>query len=755
MIENSNRQTEVQSHSGSQKTLKRFNPEEIKINLKKLFFNYGQYIQKESNFFITIQSINKLLKLCGITDSGLVRTQDIDILFHKVDNKTKKLDQKQFIDFFVLLCERMASDIFSKSKKLAIEAVYRDYIYPLCKSIDTRKISNEEFNSGFFLFKAIEDLLIEFQISDFHFIIINDIINTLFEIYKTYFHYENNNYNEISKIVDGSLENLMEFARDFEIVPYNVSLNQLVVYYNIITSRLLDQTDVSKTMNNSFINSGYKPQGSNEQESKEEVNTKNQETEKIKNKSNETFQSDGIKNEENENIPKLKNFLDFPLDKINTGKVFKFLNFLELVIHLSEISFQRLSYSQFSNMNQIEKFLVFLEKLQSSNGFQNFERKTNKPHSMTSTLVPNKSTLIKIDPNIVERKFGNPEVLLLKEKGKEIKEIHKKSNEESFDIAQLMSINEENLAMLEMKLPLIKDIFISYTGYSDKLSFMKLNFSAYLKFLKDSKLVQGSKEAEKIRTLNEKEGINTLDTNKKNISYRKSIFEFSNTQKGKLTITDATLIFQSLTGPKNTKKEYTKDELLNKDSIDVRLKDSNNSCVIDRKTNLKTQSSGNRLDFFLFIKSFEMLAMKFYPNSKLNYAFKQFLLIDMKGVLDNRRNISVLYSQEMLHTIKALKDEKIVAIIQSLHDVMLPLYQNYCDNAGYMNFEMIFNFYKDFEIFPEIVNLIQLKNIFFVLSESMCSNSKEQEKSENGQGKRNLLKNEYIFRIYSIFCYVL
>ena len=98
----------------------------------------------------------------------------------------------------------------------------------------------------------------------------------------------------------------------------------------------------------------------------------------------------------------------------------------------------------------------------------------------------------------------------------------------------------------------------------------------------------------------------------------------------------------------------------------------------------------------------------------------------------------------MLHTIKALKDEKIVAIIQSLHDVMLPLYQNYCDNAGYMNFEMIFNFYKDFEIFPEIVNLIQLKNIFFVLSESMCSNSKEQEKSENGQGKRNLLKNEYI-----------
>jgi hypothetical protein len=337
-----------------------------------------------------------------------------------------------------------------------------------------------------------------------------------------------------------------------------------------------------------------------------------------------------------------------------------------------------------------------------------------------------------IDPKIVENfKFGDPEVHLLKEKAKEIKEIHKKGSDEFYNIRKVMSINDENLEILESKLSLLKDIFISYTGFSDKLSFMKLNYSAFLKFLKDSNLVENSKEANVLRDKYGKSSIKTISSSPvKNYSYRKSIMNFSNTKKGKLTETDASLIFQALTGPKNKHVDYSKDELLNKDSIDMNIKKSTlQGMVIDRKTQVKKSSNINRLDFFLFIKSFEMLAMKFYPNSKLNYAFKEFLYVDMKGILDNRKNVSVLYSQEMIHAIKALKQDSIVAIIQMLHDVMLPMFQNYCDNSGYMSFEQMFTFYKDFNIFPEIINLIQLKNIFFVLSESLANDAKQQQQS--------------------------
>ena len=38
---------------------------------------------------------------------------------------------------------------------------------------------------------------------------------------------------------------------------------------------------------------------------------------------------------------------------------------------------------------------------------------------------------------------------------------------------------------------------------------------------------------------------------------------------------------------------------------------------------------------------------------------------------------------------------------------------------GLICFEQFFEFYKDFSIFPDIVNMNQIKNIFFMLSETL------------------------------------
>lgn len=764
------------SNDNLDNTTSRINPEEIKSNLLKLFFNFGNFVVKENKFFISFQNTLKILRNTNILNSGLIKLPDIDILLKKINSKIPRFDNKQFLDFFVLLSEQIAKKLFDKSRKIAIEAVYRDFILPYILEINERSVSAEEINSGNFIYKAIEDFLVDYQICDFHCLIISDIYSTLFEIYKVYFHYEDNNYTDVSKIIERSLENLICFCKEFEIVPYSVSYNQLVVYYNLIIKNNLErikEENINSSCSNKNNNSGknnnlhinnnmiVKDYDVNlhgiDQKSNLNTNNNNDHDDRIIEKTSpdqselnnykeeqitSNFQNN-ITNNYRNNVNSIKHMLlnsnllnSNNKDKLQFGKVFSFPIFLEMLIHISELAFLRLVYSSYSDMNAVERFLVFLEKLQSSKGFVNFERKTSKPHTLSSTLIPSKKTLIKIDPSIIDEfKFGNPEIHLLKEKGKAIKEIHQNSNELT-SIKEVMSeLNEENLNLLETKLGLLKDIFISYTGYSDKLSFMKINYTAFIKFLKDSKLVGSSKDANEIRDEYNKSTIKTISNSpKKNANYRQSLINFADTRKGKLTETDASLIFQQLTGPKNKHSDYNENEMLNKTNIDMKIKDSQiQNIMIDRKTQVKNKQCIGRLDFFLFIKSFEMISLKFYPNSKLNYAFKHFLLVDMKSILENRKNVSVLYSKQMVFAIKALKEERIVSIIQMLHDVLLPMYQNYCDNAGYMSFELLFDFYKDFDIFPEIVNLIQLKNIFFVLSESLVNDMKEEGKNNNSK----------------------
>lgn len=49
--------------------------------------------------------------------------------------------------------------------------------------------------------------------------------------------------------------------------------------------------------------------------------------------------------------------------------------------------------------------------------------------------------------------------------------------------------------------------------------------------------------------------------------------------------------------------------------------------------------------------------------------------------------------------------------------LIYPHYLNYCDQYELIDFELYTQFFRDFDIFPNVVNLIQLKLIFFTLQE--------------------------------------
>lgn len=57
------------------------------------------------------------------------------------------------------------------------------------------------------------------------------------------------------------------------------------------------------------------------------------------------------------------------------------------------------------------------------------------------------------------------------------------------------------------------------------------------------------------------------------------------------------------------------------------------------------------------------------------------------------------------------------SFILELESPMSTFYTHYSNSRSLMSFDQFFDFYKDFSLFPDIVNLITLKKIFFTLAE--------------------------------------
>jgi len=56
-------------------------------------------------------------------------------------------------------------------------------------------------------------------------------------------------------------------------------------------------------------------------------------------------------------------------------------------------------------------------------------------------------------------------------------------------------------------------------------------------------------------------------------------------------------------------------------------------------------------------------------------------------------------------------------LLRNLVSIIYPHFANYCDNNELIDYSGVYKFYKDFEIFPDLINLIQLKTIYFSLHE--------------------------------------
>ena len=106
-----------------------------------------------------------------------------------------------------------------------------------------------------------------------------------------------------------------------------------------------------------------------------------------------------------------------------------------------------------------------------------------------------------------------------------------------------------------------------------------------------------------------------------------------------------------------------------------------------------------------------------------------------------RENIT--NSEEVINALEKLQNKDIQYFLKELHPLIYPLYEQYSDENKYMKFTKFLEFYTQFDLFPELISLTQMKIIFFTLNE-LSNNDINNNDSVNSEIKNNQIQVEKI-----------
>jgi hypothetical protein len=632
-----------------------FDKNKVKDICQGLFMKFAKISLDDNKFYLSLLNLLKFLKAVSIVDEKEFKTSDLDIIIEKMNHNGHRLSFEQFLDLLVqiaLKIDKNFNDDPQRSLCNLIKNYFENYLNNLEK-IEKNQTRNDNLNSStipnitliFSSHQLFEKFLDSIIIDNNIRLIINSVYSGLKQIYSTYFYYEVNIYKDKKKIVDGSFKNLIEFSQHFEIIPYLININQISFYWNYI------------------------------------INTENK----------NLFKDSKINKD---------NFFHFEFDntviiKKDFGNIFIFLKFCLMIVHLSVLSHSKFHmYTLGGNsITDAEKLIYFLEKLQRSKGFLNLERKTHTPHQGKITLIPNKDIIDFINPMIFKELTGSLDFKIQNNanpvttntnytltQGNEIinKEIliNFNRNSDNFELRDLLVLSDEMYSKLENYLDALKEIFQSYSKMGDKYNFNKMGYSSYLKFLKDSDIMRFSNDNRISGVDNSKINLfNLMYSNKDAIKPKKKISksvirystgedknrhtQLSLDRKDFLTEMDASLIFSTLTGFKNfDKRESIKKQFDKNKGYTLKIGEGSQNTMIDKTNNPNTIPL--KLDFYLFIKSIELIACKLYSGDEtlnINDCMNIFIEKNVPTIIKNfnefySNNISKSQIKELLSSIR-------------------------------------------------------------------------------------------------------
>ena len=313
-------------------------------------------------------------------------------------------------------------------------------------------------------------------------------------------------------------------------------------------------------------------------------------------------------------------------------------------------------------MKPEEMFVLFLQKIEQSDGFSNFTKINNVTHNYkTTTIIP---------PNF-EAKFE----MMNYEKEEKEKQNQNQNNsqiekEEKIDIYKKLDayepkyINYINETYGKDLLNLYKTI----VSFGDQFNFQYMKSKAFLKFLVESNLVKDKNHNFGLK-------LNDID-----IFFIKMCLLMKNNEQN-----------------------------LNNNINIIHTSKYNNSTV---------NVSYGEIDYPTFIISIEILSRLLFNDLPIKQAIDT-LVVDY--ILNNKEmnNSKINEIEEKIDNLKELQNSQdMIELLQVVHKAFYPLFIYYTkENEGLMSNKNFMKFTKDFEIFPYLIGKAKLNYFFYGISQ--------------------------------------
>ena len=583
--------------------------------LKDVFEYYCQYGERLNSRILKSHGFIKLFRESGLMNKKLDTTR-LEIIYKSI-NKNNQMNFDQFLNSLLKIAAYKYSLTEKKDIKNATQKIILEYLYPLYYTINSNTLQSNDLNNN--INKSSNDL----NNTNFENIIYTDtfkqiliqVVPILFEIYRTYFTNEISISDDLIYIKNTSLKNYFTLIKNLEIIPYLLSNSTCYQIYKYETTNKIADESI-KNNQNFYLEICQKID----------------------------FLNMNSYEHSNKNI---------------FGKYFIFFKFIRSLIKMSQITFEKIFNSKNLDDRLIpeEMFILFLQKIEQSEGFGNFTKINNISHNYkTSNIIP-PNFRIKLDGKNEEKEEINDNNIILN------------NNEEKIDINQNIDqyepkyINYINEVYGKDLLNLYKTI----VNFGDQFNFQYMKSKAFLKFLSDSNLIKNKQNNFGIK-------LNEID-----------IFFI------KLCLLN-----------KNNEKFLTQKNIINKNN-----NKNNNSTTVN--------VSYGEIDYPTFIIAIEILSRYLFSNLPSKQAIDKLIveyILNSKELLIKNNKINEI--EQKIENLKQLQNnEEIISFLQIIHKAFYPLFSFYTkENEGLMSLHTFMKFVKDFEIFPYLIGKAKLNSLF-------------------------------------------
>jgi hypothetical protein len=450
--------------------------------------------------------------------------------------------------------------------------------------------------------------------------VIESVLPGLKNLYSTYFYFEVNKTKDMDLIIRNSLDGLLNFTKNFELCPYILTTDKVAIFFQLIN------------IQNIHILSGQNESGHIFTFSKFIFFLVNMAILAFDKFSNLTERNTSTSTSSGTHIHMMNHTKSHPDKKIEEEALNQHSHSPRHFFDLFDVNKLKLS----------EKFIFFLERLETSKGLEKVQRGKNKTMNSRILLIPPKFLILKVNPRLIN---------LIEDK-KLTKSLSSRSQLNAFKLNPILG---ENLEVL-------REIFETYSQIGMKFTNCHMSLSGFKRFLQDCNLIQHKEMIEKSYIRNSPMKFSSRSSRSNLIEPSRS--QRLKTYKGKISEEDVNIIFSSLTGMRNfdntikIKSHFNKNKGLSPDYSRSMLtpKMDKPEDIVSNKNMIPF-----KLNFELFLKSFHLIAEKLYPQSDSEASIKIFFDTYLSHIVKEDREFNNLnVKKTLLEALTFMKKEETV-----------------------------------------------------------------------------------------------